>query len=72
MVSLLGSAFAESCRLLAQKISKDYNPDLVIGVLTGGGYVGKEVFSSLPHTEKRLYIETKYKGQTPKQKRKVS
>ena len=59
VVSLLGSAFAESCRLLAQKISKDYNPDLVIGVLTGGGYVGKEVFSSLPHTEKRLYTETK-------------
>lgn len=53
VVSLLGSAFAESCRLLAQKISKDYNPDLVIGVLTGGGYVGKEVFSSLPHTKKR-------------------
>lgn len=25
VVSLLGSAFAESCRLLAQKISKDYN-----------------------------------------------
>lgn len=59
VISLLGSDFAESCRLLAQKISRDYNPDLVIGVLTGGGYVGKEVFKSLPHAEKRLYVETR-------------
>ena len=70
VVSLLGSAFAESCRLLAQKISKDYNPDLVIGVLTGGGYVGKEVFSSLPHTKKRLYIETRIQRTNTKTKEK--
>lgn len=66
VASLIGSVFAESCRLLAQKISKDYNPDLVIGVLTGGGYIGKEVFNSLPHTEKRLYIETKIQRTTIK------
>ncbi len=68
VVSLLGSAFAESCRLLAQKIGKDYNPDLVIGVLTGGGYVGKEVFDSLPHTERRLYAETRIQRTNTKTK----
>ena len=55
---------------MAQKISKDYNPDLVIGVLTGGGYVGKEVFSSLPHTKKRLYIETRIQRTNTKTKEK--
>jgi len=70
VVSLLGSDFVESCRLLAQKISKDYNPDLVIGVLTGGGYVGKEIFHFLPHSEKQLYIETKIQRVNTKTKEK--
>ncbi|MCD7924708.1 MAG: hypothetical protein LUI85_08435 [Bacteroides sp.] len=70
VVSLLGSDFVESCRLLTQKISKDYNPDLVIGVLTGGGYVGKEIFHFLPHSEKQLYIETKIQRVNTKTKEK--
>lgn len=68
VISLLGSDFTESCHLLAQKISKDYNPDMVIGVLTGGGYVGKEVFHSLPYREKRFYIETKVQRTNTKTK----
>lgn len=70
VISLLGSDFTESCHLLAEKISKDYDPDVVIGVLTGGGYVGKEIFYFLPHREKRLYTEVKIQRANTKTKEK--
>lgn len=59
VISLLGSDFTESCRLLARKVSEDYEPDAVIGILRGGGYVGREVFRFLPHREGVQYAEVR-------------
>lgn len=66
VINLLGSDFSESCTLLSQKVSKNYNPDLVIGVLTGGGYVGREMMKSLPPTT--VYTETKLQRGSTKAK----
>lgn len=68
VINLLGSDFSESCTLLSQKVSKNYNPDLVIGVLTGGGYVGKNVFKALPATSKKKYTEIKIQRSGTKKK----
>lgn len=70
VITLLGSDFSKSCALLSQKISKVYNPDLVIGVLTGGGYVGREVFKALPSIPKRRYTEIKIQRSGTKRKEK--
>lgn len=70
VISLLGSDFSESCSLLSQKISKSYNPDLVIGVLTGGSFVAKNILCSLPHNDERLYIEVKVQRSDTKKKEK--
>ena len=68
VVTLLGSDFSESCLLLSQKIDKEYNPDLVIGVLTGGGYVGREIFKTLSGMSGRKYAEIKIQRLSTKQK----
>ena len=46
VITLLGSDFSESCFLLSQKVSETYSPNLIIGILTGGGYVGREMMKS--------------------------
>lgn len=44
----LGKDFDSCCSMLCDKIKqKDYSPDIVIGVLTGGGYVGRLVYRNL-------------------------
>lgn len=68
VITLLGSDFSESCLLLSQKIDKEYNPDLVIGVLTGGGYVGREIFKTLSGMPGRKYAEIKIQRPDTKQK----
>ena len=68
VITLLGSDFSESCLLLSQKIDKEYNPDLVIGVLTGGGYVGREIFKTLSGMPDRKYAEIKIQRPDTKQK----
>lgn len=44
VVTLLDKGFDETCRDLAVQVDASYNPDLIIGVLTGGGYVGQRVY----------------------------
>lgn len=46
VITLLGSDCSESCFLLSQKVSETYSPNLIIGILTGGGYVGREMMKS--------------------------
>lgn len=61
VINLLGSDFEQACNSLTNKIMETYTPDVVIGVLTGGGYVGRKVYGYFPHKEKRhtLYTEVK-------------
>ncbi len=57
--TLIGQDFVNACLEIASKVSSDYSPDLVVGVLTGGGYVGRKVFDALPNNAGIKYVETK-------------
>lgn len=58
VISLLDGKFETACKDLSMKIFETYKPDIVIGVLTGGGYVGKELMKNFfePQT---IYAEVK-------------
>lgn len=69
VITLIDSDFSESCYLLSQKIGQNYNPDLVIGILSGGGYVGREVFKTLSQNSNRKYTEIKIQRTGTKKKK---
>lgn len=46
VINLLGDNFEKACFRLAEKINADYEPDIIVGVLTGGGIVGKNVYNA--------------------------
>lgn len=47
VITLYPQEFEKACQQLADKVSDSFTPDLVIGVLTGGSYVAKQVMESL-------------------------
>lgn len=61
VTTLINEDFLNTCLELSKKISSDFQPDLIIGVLTGGGYVGKEIYNYLKsiQNQKICYIEIK-------------
>lgn len=65
VITLIGDDFKEACRLLKEKIDKQYKPDIVIGILTGGGYVGREISKAWPSAK---YIETSIRRKSTKKK----
>lgn len=68
--NMLGTNFSIGCTELACKIHESgFNPDLVIGVLTGGGYVGRNVYKRLGLTT-ALYKEIKLQRGSTKAKKK--
>lgn len=67
VISLLDGKFEVACKNLYEIISDNYNPDVVIGVLTGGGYVGKELMKGFTNS-KIIYTETKVQRSNTKQK----
>lgn len=68
VINLLGQDFDCACNLLAQKVSDSYAPDLIIGVLTGGGYIARKINDLIPNKSNRKYIEVKIQRTTTKQK----
>lgn len=56
VISLLGTKFFEECNRLSNLVKEQYKPTIIIGVLTGGGYVGKEVSKAW---NEAIYVETK-------------
>lgn len=54
VITLLDETFSCSCKTLGDIVENDFNPDVIIGVLTGGGYVGREVTKTWP---KAVYTE---------------
>ncbi len=66
--TLLGDDFIKSCIYLSDNIAKDYRPDIVIGVLTGGGYVGREISNNLKTISKHLYTEIRIQRKDTKKK----
>jgi len=57
VVTLLENDFEQECKRLADLVSSNYTPDLVVGILTGGGYVGKRIFNVLKAKSNVKYIE---------------
>ena len=71
VITLVDEKFSQSCLLLSKKINQTYNPDLVIGILTGGGYVGRKIFNYLNDNKQKKYTEIKIqrkKNTAPKSK----
>lgn len=53
VINVFGSDFESTCKRLSL-LTVDFTPDILIGVLTGGGYVGREVakmFAKSHYTE---------------------
>ncbi len=66
--TLLGDDFIESCHCLGLSVSKSFQPDIVIGVLTGGGYVGREVSKYLNRSKEHIYAEVHVQRKDTKKK----
>lgn len=60
--------FNKECLLLGHDIYADYDPDVIIGVLNGGGYVGRQIVQVSP--KETTYVEVKIQrdGTTKKEK----
>lgn len=60
--------FNKECLLLGHDIFADYDPDVIIGVLNGGGYVGRQIEQVSP--KETTYVEVKIQrdGTTKKEK----
>jgi len=57
VVTLLENDFESECKRLAYKVAGDFQPDLVVGIRTGGGYVGKRVHAALNGNGNIRYFE---------------
>lgn len=70
VINLLGDRFGHSCQKLCDIIRLDYKPDIIIGVLTGGGYVGKEMSQYISQYDNHKYIEVRLQRKDTKKKEK--
>lgn len=72
VVTLLENDFEAECKRLAHLVAKDYRPDLVVGIRTGGGYVGKRVHTALNGDGKVRYLEVSIERGGTEIKRKIN
>ena len=74
VLTFLGTDFDNLCRKLADEVlSNNYTPDLVIGILTGGGIIGRiayDEFQQKNSNKKILYTEVKLQRPSTKAKAK--
>ena len=68
--NVLGEDFDLCCKRLCSNIrEQDYIPDIIIGVLTGGGYVGRKVFKEFEAFNQPIfYKEIKLQRKSTKAK----
>lgn len=66
--TLIGNDFIKACKFLSDKVANDFYPDIIIGVLTGGGYVGREVSNNLKTVSKHIYTEIRIQRKDTKKK----
>ncbi len=69
VVTLRQEEFEQSCRQLAKEVGLSYSPDVIVGILTGGGYIGKLFFDELngDGTKKYFEVEAHRPGYNTKQ-----
>ncbi|MDE6627803.1 MAG: phosphoribosyltransferase domain-containing protein [Muribaculaceae bacterium] len=51
VLTLDSHALREHCRRLQEQVSRDYSPDLIVGIATGGTVVAAEMYGELPHVD---------------------
>ncbi|MFT7156144.1 MAG: hypoxanthine phosphoribosyltransferase [Parvicella sp.] len=72
VIELLNKDFTNACHELADKVLEDACPDTIIGVLTGGGVVGREMLEQFKSKGcKPNYLEFKIQRQLTKKKESV-
>lgn len=65
--TLLGNDFSNACVTLSEKVANDFSPNIIIGVLTGGGHVGQKMYAQF-NSEKCIYTEIKIQRESSKNK----
>lgn len=68
VINLLGQDFHLACENLSFKIKENFVPNVIIGVLTGGGIIGREIFSTFENIPNCHYTEVKLQRGTTKVK----
>lgn len=69
VISILKKDFEKVCFELSDKVIHDYKPDIIIGVLTGGGYVARNIKKRFETSN--YYYEIKVQRSTTKTKQKI-
>jgi uncharacterized protein len=73
VANLYGAEFDRECDLLAEKVLRSFVPEAVIGILTGGAYVGRRVFSKVKRKNPcALYDELMIQRNSSRIKKRVS
>lgn len=66
--NVLGGDFDLCCKRLCSNIREQgYIPDIIIGVLTGGGYVGRKVFKEFETFNQSFIKKSSYNENQQKQ-----
>lgn len=68
VINLLGQDFHLACENFSSKIKESFTPDIIIGVLTGGGIIGREMFPAFQNNPNCRYIEVKLQRGSTKAK----
>lgn len=68
VVTLQNDDFKKTCEDLSSVIKSDFIPDVIVGILTGGGYVGREVSKDMSILATPLYTEIRIQRKDTKKK----
>lgn len=72
VINLLDNDFNEACHKLARLVKTDYSPDVLIGVLTGGGVVARAMLDKFDKPGfKPAYLEYKVQRNLTTKKEKI-
>lgn len=59
VMTLIGGDFKGACRELAERVGAGFDPDVVVGILNGGAYVGRQMLGVLTPKDDRAYAEVR-------------
>ncbi len=57
VVTLKQNEFEQACFRLAKDVALQYSPDIIIGILTGGAYLGRIIYDVLNDDGTKKYVE---------------
>ncbi len=57
VITLRQKEFEQACFRLAKDVALQYSPDVIIGILTGGAYLGRIIYDVLNDDGEKKYVE---------------